>query len=171
VSYEGGPVPPGARGGALPPPPAAGPDARLPSHLRRLVALLVDGVVLVALAVLLVSLAVLGADTESLLGRVALALGAYVVAAALYAPVCMAVLGGRTLGKVLVGLKVVREDGSRCSFGRALAREVLVKGLALGIASAITGGLALLADAVWPFVDDRRRALHDLAAGTRVVKG
>lgn len=169
MSYEGAPVPPGARGGWSPPPgPAAAPP---PSHLRRLVAFLVDAVVVLALFVLLISLAFLGADDASIVWRLLAAVAGYVIAAAFYAPVAMALLGGRTLGKALVGLKVVREDGSPCAFGRAVVREVLVKGLVLGIASAITGGIAFLVDAIWPFIDDRRRCLHDLVAGTRVVPG
>jgi uncharacterized RDD family membrane protein YckC len=175
VSYEGSPVPPGARadpfGRAAPtaPHPAVAP----PSHLRRLVAFLVDGVVVLALGVLVLAVALSGvaSDDPTIVERVLVGLLAYAVAATLFAPVCMALLGGRTLGKALVGLRVVREDGSPCSFGRALVREVLVKGLVLGAASAITGGLAFLADAIWPLIDDRRRALHDLVSGTRVVSG
>lgn len=175
MSYGDGPVPPGARGGVagLPGAPGPGLPARPAPHGRRLVALLVDGVVIVALAVaifLIAGAAVAGGTDRTVVLAILLGFFGYIVAALLYAPVAMALLGGRTLGKYVVGLRVVGEDGVPVGFGRAFFREVLVKGVVLAIASGITGGLAFLADALWPFVDDRNRALHDLVSGTRVVE-
>lgn len=66
---------------------------------------------------------------------------------------------GRTLGMTLIGIRVVRTDGSELSPGRALLRAVT---LPLGF---VTFGLGFL----WALVDRRRRALHDVLAGSSVV--
>jgi len=66
---------------------------------------------------------------------------------------------GRTLGMAIVGLQVVRADGSSVSFGRAVVRI-----LTLPI-SLVLLGIGILVMLVQP----ERRALHDLIAGTAVV--
>jgi uncharacterized RDD family membrane protein YckC len=67
---------------------------------------------------------------------------------------------GQTPAKMLVGVRVVRRDGARVGYGRALARWL---GYALGI---VTLGLGFLI----AVLDGQRRALHDWIAGTRVVR-
>jgi uncharacterized RDD family membrane protein YckC len=64
----------------------------------------------------------------------------------------------------------VRANGKPMTFGFAMLREVAVKTLLFGIAAAITGGLATLADVLWPLWDEENRALHDFIVDTRVVK-
>lgn len=65
-----------------------------------------------------------------------------------------------TAGKRLFGLYVVRTDGSRVGFGRALARSI-----ATGLSSLILGiGFLMVA-----FREDKR-ALHDLICDTKVIK-
>jgi uncharacterized RDD family membrane protein YckC len=66
---------------------------------------------------------------------------------------------GKTLGMAIVGLRVVRTDGSPVSFGRAVVR-ILTLPLSL-----VFLGIGLLIMLVQP----ERRALHDLIAGTAVV--
>ena len=68
-------------------------------------------------------------------------------------------VGGRTLGMALVGLEVVTTDGQHVGAGRALLRTICIplSLILLGI-----GALMIL-------LDRRRRALHDLIAGTAVV--
>ena len=75
--------------------------------------------------------------------------------------VVVAGLSGRTLGKWLAGLRVVRKDGERLGYARSLVRHVL--GYAL---TALTLGLGFLLAAF----NSRGRALHDLLAGTVVVR-
>ena len=61
-----------------------------------------------------------------------------------------------TLGKDVFGLIVVDREGRRISFPRALAR---------GILKLVTGiGFFVM------FLDPERRALHDLLAGTKVLR-
>ena len=75
--------------------------------------------------------------------------------------VIVAGLGGRTLGKWVAGLRVVRQDGERMSFARSLVRHVV--GYTL---TALTLGLGFLLAAL----NTRGRTLHDLLAGTVVVR-
>lgn len=58
-----------------------------------------------------------------------------------------------------VGIRVVATDGSELPPGRSFVRAVA---LALGFA---TLGIGLL----WALIDRRRRALHDVLAGSAVV--
>ena len=67
---------------------------------------------------------------------------------------------GATPGKQLLGLRVVREDGSPVGYGRAFLRR------AAQLISALTLGSGYLMVAFHP----EKRALHDLLAGTRVVR-
>ena len=67
---------------------------------------------------------------------------------------------GRTAGKALLRVKVVRADGSKVGYTRSFARY-----LAYYI-SWLTLGLGFLAIALNP----RKRGLHDLVCGTRVVQ-
>jgi uncharacterized RDD family membrane protein YckC len=66
---------------------------------------------------------------------------------------------GRTLGMAIVGLRVVRADGSPVNFGHAVVRIVTLP------LSLLFLGIGILVMLVQP----ERRALHDLIAGTAVV--
>jgi 2-hydroxy-6-oxonona-2,4-dienedioate hydrolase len=83
---------------------------------------------------------------------------AWVVVAGLYFVVFWTVVG-QTPGMRLLGMRITR-DGSPPSFTRACARFV---GLLISIALAFLGFLTI-------FVDRRRRALHDIIAGTVVIR-
>lgn len=67
---------------------------------------------------------------------------------------------GGSLGKLMVGLKVVNADGGELTLGRAVLRY------ACGIINTLTLGIGLL----MPLWSERRQALHDLISGTIVVK-
>lgn len=71
---------------------------------------------------------------------------------------------GRTLGKRLLGLRVVREDGGAAGAGAVAGRTLLrvVDSLPLFY---LVGFVAILA------TGKRRARIGDLAAGTRVVRG
>jgi uncharacterized RDD family membrane protein YckC len=92
------------------------------------------------------------------------------IVALLYAPALMARTNGKTFGRMAVGIRVVRAKGEPMTFGFAMLREVAVKALLFGIAGSLTGGLANLADVLWPLWDEENRALHDFVVDTRVVK-
>jgi uncharacterized RDD family membrane protein YckC len=67
---------------------------------------------------------------------------------------------GATVGKMAVGLRVVNDRGERLSLGLALGRYVakFISALTLGV------GFVMVA------FTDRKRGLHDMIAGTLVVK-
>lgn len=67
--------------------------------------------------------------------------------------------GGRTVGKMLMGIRVIRADGSELTWASALARTLCY------LASVLTWGLGFLLAA-----GPAKRALHDRLAGTRVVR-
>ena len=80
---------------------------------------------------------------------------------------------GQTIGKQVLGIRVVQEDGSPMDTGRIAIREVLIRGVLFGAVSFLTlgfGSIIYLLDVLWPLWDDQRRALHDMMAKTRVVK-
>ena len=67
---------------------------------------------------------------------------------------------GATLGKMALGLRVVTASGGRLGFGQATGRYFakILSGIILGI------GFLMVA------FTDRKRGLHDMIAGTLVVK-
>lgn len=65
----------------------------------------------------------------------------------------------KTLGQALLGLRVLRADGTRLTFWRALRRSV---GYILAALPAFLGYL-------WILIDDRRQGWHDKLADTVVV--
>jgi uncharacterized RDD family membrane protein YckC len=75
--------------------------------------------------------------------------------------VVVAGLSGRTLGKWFAGLRIERKDGVPVSFVRALVRHLIGYPLTL-----VTLGAGFLLAAFHP----QGRALHDLIAGTVVVR-
>ena len=83
--------------------------------------------------------------------------------AVLYFAVLHAVAAGQTVGKLVLGIAVRRSDGTLVDLPHALWRAVLQMLLWF----TVVGGVA---DSLWPLGDRRHRALHDLAAGTVVVR-
>jgi uncharacterized RDD family membrane protein YckC len=97
------------------------------------------------------------------------AIGIAAVSALAYYPALMRATNGRTLGKLATRIRVVRTDHEPMSFARAAWREVVVKTAVLtGIPYA--GVLINLVNGLWPLWDPQNRAIHDMLAGTRVVR-
>jgi uncharacterized RDD family membrane protein YckC len=148
----------------------------LASWGSRVAAQLIDWLVLLIPAVVLFVLIVLGLDDPSwweVVGATILYLVVMAAVLLLYAPLLMMREGahnGQTLGKQLLGITVVRDNGQSMGFGWSALREVVVSLLAVGIASTIIPVLPWLLDNLWPLWDDQNRALHDLAVQTHVVK-
>jgi uncharacterized RDD family membrane protein YckC len=119
-----------------------------------------------------VPLLVSGTDVGSVLRGILLFL-LYLAVSALYAPLLGARQGarnGQTLGRQIVGIRVVRDNGRPMDIPYGLLRELIVKGiLFFGFGSAFLLIPALL-DVLWPIWDDENRALHDMLVGTHVVK-
>ncbi len=73
---------------------------------------------------------------------------------------------GQTIGKRIVGIKVVRRDGSRAGLARIFWLRNVVNNLLGWIP--VVGGLYALVDLLWIF-GSPRRCLHDYIADTIVV--
>ncbi len=89
--------------------------------------------------------------------------------ASLYAPLLMARRGarnGQTLGKQLVGIRVVRTDGAPVGFWLGVLRTVVAQQLLIGL----TFYLYAVVDYLWPLRDPQNQALHDKIARTWVVR-
>jgi uncharacterized RDD family membrane protein YckC len=82
----------------------------------------------------------------------------------------MARTNGRTIGRQLTGIRVIRADGTRLTFGYAMIREVAIKALLIGALASVTFGLAWLLDILWPLWDEEKRALHDFLVNTRTIR-
>ncbi|WP_105317341.1 RDD family protein [Thermus tenuipuniceus] len=128
------------------------------SPWRRLVASLIDSLILVPLSFLLMALAGINplAQTttfvQDLLFNWLPSWAYYVIFTASH---------GATPGKMALGLKVVRTDGQPVDWLTAFMREVVGKTLST---------LPLLLGYLWAFFHPRRQAWHDLIADTLVVR-
>jgi uncharacterized RDD family membrane protein YckC len=172
--------PPGA-GGPVPEFDTVGGHYVLSGWWRRVGAHLIDAVVICGIAlVLLVALTApfsIGFFVDDTVGIVAIVVGGLFallcvfVAALVYAPAMMARTDGRTLGRMVTGIRVVRASGEQMDFSFAFLREVIVKWLLFNaIAGSITFGIAWLVDCLWPLWDEENRALHDYVVNTRTVR-
>ena len=126
---------------------------------RRYLATLVDGFFLVCVGfigalVAAVPLQLVGLGGSSVAG--VLMVGFYATGLILLAK--QTVKSGASLGKQLLGLRVVTETGAPLSFGAAFARTV-----------ACWWGLAFVLPIFTVLFHPERRALHDLMVGTKVV--
>lgn len=169
---------------AQPPPPAAWADAGLVSgeavelDVRaarlgsRVLALLIDLVAQLAVGLALgAALSVLVLSLPGDIMDAALAGGMQLVLLVLVLvgyPVLMErFAGGRTLGKLAVGLRVVRADGGPVGVGQSLTRALV--GVAVEWPGLVLPLLSWAASVTVMLTDPRGRRLGDLVAGTLVV--
>ena len=167
---------------ALPPMnPYAAPTARIAdmrdddllvksSRGARLGAVLLDGVIPGAVAIVFaVMLPAFGSDVDGGLtmgGGVLVTL--FVLGLIAFAAMQLILLyrHGQTIGKKLVGIRIVRADGSRAGFARLLLLRSFVPGLIGAIP--LLGPLFSLVDMLFIFGEEKR-CVHDLIADTIVV--
>ena len=166
------PAPPPGPGAVAPPPPVAGgigPEGSPAGFWIRAAALVVDSFGLQAvflpfqLLIYYPTLLAGGIGREADPARlIAVNAGYFVVAFVVSAGYVVWMHGkyGQTLGKIATGMKVVKVNGEPIGYGRALGRWL---GLFL---STITLGIGYLMAGV----RSDKRSLHDLVAGTRVMK-
>jgi uncharacterized RDD family membrane protein YckC len=103
---------------------------------------------------------------ESMLGEWLL-LGLIAALASYFYTVTMHATLGRTLGKMICGIKVIKEDGSACDWAAA-AKRGLVYPLA-GVVP-IFGAWVGLINQLSPLWDKKQQSFGDRFAGTYVVK-
>ncbi|AVP99414.1 hypothetical protein C7S18_20550 [Ahniella affigens] len=160
------------------PAPAAGlPDSVAESEMvyagfwRRFVALLIDGVLLTIIIVPVLAIAgailtpmmMAGAmNGEPSMGPMIalIAINGFMsLLGAFYFVICERSASGATLGKRLIGIRVVDKEGRRIGFGRALGR----------LLGKIVSGMPLYLGYVMAGFTGRKQALHDMIAGTLVI--
>jgi len=127
---------------------------------RRFLAYMIDVAVMYLLAMAAPALAMvvtflLRIDPAVQMG---LAVGSMAVTPILYLWLCVG-RWGQTMGKRILGIRVVTVDGMSVDYGRALVRAVAELVLAL------PWGLTW-----WPLLGKSKRALHDYLAGTQVIR-
>lgn len=141
----------------------------LASRWARLAAALIDSVIAGAASMALV-LVVLGYDfkaiaTMDLAGRLVLAgLG---VATFLVLHGYLLAKNGQTIGKLVLGIRIARLDGSVPEFAPLILKRYLPVWVLAQIP--VIGGLLNLVNVLFIFRADKR-CVHDLIAGTMVVK-
>lgn len=182
----GGPVPPGGwqQPIASAQQPGIAAQGQLAGWGGRLGAYVIDALILsvpflvVFFALIAGAVGLTGTGNEdvavgAIIGAMVLSGLAFFVIALLYAPLLMKRGGernGQTWGKQILNIRAVRDNGQAWTFGSAALREVVLKGLAVAIASSIIPLIPWLLNFCWPLWDDQNRALHDMAASSHVVK-
>jgi uncharacterized RDD family membrane protein YckC len=149
--------------------PLAGWGTRLAATLIDWLILLVPVAVLIAIIIGVAAGSDTGAIVTTIIGFLA-----YLVVALIYAPGLMSRDGphnGQTWGKQILDIRVVRDGGEPMSFWYAALREIVVKGIAVSVASSIIPFIPWFLNYFWPLWDDQNRALHDMAVSTHVVRG
>ena len=177
----GGPVPPG--GWQQPIPQGGLPGGvQLASWGSRLGAWFIDGLIVFVPSIILITIfgaGILASGDDgdggfaAFVGGLILTVIVITVVALLYAPLLMMRQGprnGQTIGKQLVDIRAVRDNGQPWTFGSAALREVVMKQLAVGIASSIIPFIPWFLNYFWPLWDDQNRALHDMAVSSHVVR-
>ena len=141
--YGGGQPPPYAQGGILAPNPYALPaNAQLSGWWRRVGATLLDALISLPFLVF-----------------------GYIL---IVSPILMKREGprnGQTWGKQALGIRVVRDDQQPFTYGTALLRDFVIKGLLFGAIAVLS-----LVDSLWPLWDPQNQALHDKLLGTHVLR-
>ncbi len=152
---------------------------------RRLVALIIDSVVIIGLGLGLSSAAFVILNQrvdETDLGEYALAAVGFALliimaVAALYLSLLVG-FKGQTLGKMVVGIRVVDKEGKipglRRAFVRELVGKLLIGTVLVTAVSALTGPLSLLmvpgAGLTWIARSRAKQGWHDQVANTYVIK-
>jgi uncharacterized RDD family membrane protein YckC len=152
--------------------PAGGPDfgAGPAGFWIRFVAAFVDGIILFLLllaALLLMALpaGIMGGLDDplamiELLMRLGFVLPGISFLLNLLYPVILVGWRGQTVGKMLLGLKIIRVDGGEVGYFKAFIRWI----------GQVISGLILLIGYILAAFTENKRALHDFIAGTRVIR-
>jgi uncharacterized RDD family membrane protein YckC len=163
------PAAPPARETYAPPTPRDVPARELADWWTRAGAFVLDQLVIAGAVIAAVVVALLFVDDPA--GDTA-RIVAYAIALPfgfLYAPLLMARAGarnGQTLGKQLVGIRVVQIDGAPVTFWTGILRTVVGQQLLI----AVTFYIYAVVDYLWPLRDPQNQALHDKIAKTWVLR-
>ena len=143
------------------------PTLRYGGFFRRLVAIIIDAVVILLLSTVMGAMAYIGykvglsahgraVSSDNAFPLFTLLIFAWMILTTAYFVVFHG-MDGRTIGKWLLGMRVVAVDNQGLSYRRALLRW---------FGFAVTLGLSSL----WVLISRQKRSLHDHIAGTWVVR-
>ena len=158
-------------------PPAAMETARYGGFWIRFVALLIDGLLLSVAQALIIApfMAAIGfaasnpelmtpedgmAAFSAMMGAMGIVQAVSLVMGWLYFALMQSSKHQATLGKMALGLKVVDSEGNRLSFAKASIRYI----------GKFVSGIILLIGYIIAAFNPRKQALHDMIAGTYVIK-
>ncbi|WP_326551578.1 RDD family protein [Micromonospora sp. NBC_01813] len=148
-------------------------EVRLARVGSRVLALLFDLIVQAAIALVLVVFAGLllsslrpSIEVDEALGQALLTIGVITVLLG-YPVLCETLNNGRTVGKMAVGIRVVRDDGGPPHFRHALTRNLV--GVAAEWPGLLLPPFTWVASLVTMLANGQGKRLGDLAAGTLVV--
>lgn len=173
------PLPPGA---SAPPLPSYNPysaplatveapyeraDLELADRGARLGAYLLDNLIVFGVLFLIVPLGAGLERVDKTAGAIGMLLMLAVFIALIVVNLVLLHRHGQTLGKRIVGIRILRIDGSRCELWRIIVLRVIAAGLLQAIP--FIGWIVFLVDSLLIFGDERR-CLHDIFADTMVVK-
>lgn len=128
----------------------------------RLLAVIIDGVVLSIPILLIGMLASVWLDPDEVNVHVDVFSGA---GSLLYSMILPIVWQGQTVGKYAMGIRIVKTDGRKLGIGAMLMR-VLVANILYGI----TLYILMITSLIMVLVRRDKRAVHDFLARTQVVK-
>ena len=96
--------------------------------------------------------------------------GFFVTVGFLYA-VATTYMHGQSVGKRMMGTRVIRTDGSPVGWGfNLILRQILIKFLVVGTVGEVSLGIFFLLNYLWPLWDREQQAVHDKMASTYVVR-
>ncbi|HEX5910141.1 MAG TPA: RDD family protein [Thermoleophilaceae bacterium] len=158
--------------------PAAATPA-LPGELAswgsRVGAQLLDALIVTVAVILMIVVIVFAFALSDVLGIIlAVLLGLAIVALYVgYGGYFMARDGsrnGQTLGKQIVGIRAVRDNGQPFDLWTGILREFVVKNLLIGFVGGFFFSIPTILNYLWPLWDDSDRCLHDMIVSTHVVR-
>ena len=147
-------------------------EAELATWGSRAGAALLDGLFAILPSIVGVGLAVTDSTALEVIGGLLLVAG-LIWCYFIYYPIFMsrpAERNGQSVGKQIVGIRVIRDRGEPMDYGWALLRQFVVIGLLFGVLGSLFFYLPLLLDYLWPLWDESNRALHDMIVSTHVVR-
>ncbi len=122
---------------------------------RRVAAALIDGILVGIVSAIVTSIAGAISDGAAVLAQILLVVAAYAYYAGMESSAYQA-----TVGKIALGIQVTDLNGNRISFLRALGRNL----------AEILSAVILLIGYIMVAFTAKKQGLHDMIAGTLVVK-
>lgn len=151
-----------------PPPPPMGATGTYASWISRVLAYLVDGLIAGIPAMVLAFIATfVGGSSDATDSAVFTGAGVSILVLAAVVSLAISIWNygfkqgttGQTVGKGVMDITVVTDDGQYLGVGMSILRTILMS---------VLGSLCFL-NYLWPLFDDRNRAWHDMIVNSLVL--